>query len=79
MDLGFGKNNQALGSLAANAILKSTQAQEDTITDQLNKYDELMNNDVRSRLRQGHNMNLVVSYFFSNFLFVFVGCVGIIT
>lgn len=49
MDLGFGKNNQAIGNLAANAILKSTQAQEEAITDKLNKYDELMNDEVRPK------------------------------
>ena len=46
MDLGFGGKNQALGNLAANAILQSTQAQEEAINDQLNKYDDIMNDEV---------------------------------
>lgn len=45
MDLGFGGKNQALGNLAANAILQSTQAQEEAINDQLNKYDDIMNDE----------------------------------
>lgn len=45
MDLGFGSSNQAVGNLAAQAILQTAQAQERAIEDEISQYDALLNDD----------------------------------
>jgi hypothetical protein len=42
MDLGFGKSNQVVGSVAANAILQSTKAQEEALEQEISRYDSLL-------------------------------------
>ena len=47
MDLGFADKNQNVGNLAAQAILQSTKVQEQAIENQLDEYDNLLNDEVR--------------------------------
>eukprot|EP00978_Attheya_sp_CCMP212_P000869 scaffold1870_cov48-Attheya_sp.AAC.1 len=42
MDLGFGQKNQVLGSAATSAILRTTQAQEQALEQEISQYDSLM-------------------------------------
>jgi hypothetical protein len=42
MDLGYGNKNQAVGSAAAAAIIRSVQAQEDAIHAEIDRYDSLL-------------------------------------
>jgi hypothetical protein len=53
MDLGFGKSNQVVGSVAANAILQSTKAQEAALEQEISRYDALLlqNDDGLEELR----------------------------
>uniref|UniRef100_A0A7R9WL53 Phosducin domain-containing protein n=1 Tax=Craspedostauros australis TaxID=1486917 RepID=A0A7R9WL53_9STRA len=45
MDLGFGNKNQQVGSVAASALAQSTRAQEQTIEDELDYYDRLLEDE----------------------------------
>lgn len=45
MDLGFGSQNQTVGSVAANALLQGAKAQEETVEAELARYDRLLEND----------------------------------
>ena len=45
MDLGFGNSNQVLGSSAASSILRATQAQEEAITSEISKYNDLLDSN----------------------------------
>ena len=45
MDLGFGSSNQALGVATANALLQSTHIQEKAIEDELDHYNNLLDDD----------------------------------
>jgi len=53
MDLGFGTANQAVGDAAAKVLLQNTQAQEKAVEDELNRYDNLLQDDqAMQELRQ---------------------------
>jgi len=43
MDLGFGDSNQIIGNAAAKVILQAHKQQEEAITDEINRYDALLN------------------------------------
>lgn len=45
MDLGYGHANQRLGSVAASALLQVAQVQESTVDDQLDQFDDLLNDE----------------------------------
>ena len=45
MDLGFGQDNQAVGNVAAQALLQASKVQEQVLEDELSKYDALLNDD----------------------------------
>ena len=45
MDLGFGSANQSLGTATANALLQTTQIQEKAIEDELDHYNNLLDDD----------------------------------
>ena len=45
MDLGFGNKNQRLGNVAASALLQVAQVQESTVDDQLDQFDDLLNDE----------------------------------
>jgi hypothetical protein len=45
MDLGFGNSNQRVGSTAASVLLKVAQVQESTVDDQLDQFDDLLNDE----------------------------------
>ena len=45
MDLGFGKANQQLGQATANALLQTAQAQEQAVSDEIRRYDRLLQGD----------------------------------
>ena len=45
MDLGYGSANQALGAATANALLQTTQIQEKAIEDELDHYNNLLDDD----------------------------------
>lgn len=53
MDLGFGSANQQVGDLAAKTILRTAQAQENALEQELQSYDQLLNdNTALEQLRQ---------------------------
>ena len=45
MDLGFGSQNQAIGNVAAQALLQGAKAQEETVEAELARFDRLLDDD----------------------------------
>jgi hypothetical protein len=52
MDLGFGGDNQQMGTAASLALLRSARAQEEAVNDQLDQYDRLLDDtDALAQIR----------------------------